>query len=53
MLAACTEVPLVLNEGDLSRPLIDSTAVLAQATVDYAKRRRTLPEASGPLRRVV
>ncbi len=53
VLAACTEVPLVLGDGDLSRPLVDSTAVLAQATVDYAKRRRALPEASGPLRRVV
>jgi aspartate racemase len=53
VLAACTEVPLVLAAGDLTRPLVDSTAVLAQATVDYAKRRRALPEGSGPLRRAV
>jgi aspartate racemase len=44
VIAACTEVPLVLSEGDLSRPLVDSTAVLAEATVAYAKRRRQLPQ---------
>lgn len=46
VVAGCTEVPLVLHEGDLSRPLIDSTAVLAAATVAYAKRRRPLPAAA-------
>jgi aspartate racemase len=45
VIAGCTEVPLVLGEGDLSRPLIDSTAVLAAATVAYGKRRRALPGA--------
>jgi aspartate racemase len=43
VIAGCTEVPLVLRDGDLSRPLVDSTAELARATVAYAKRRRLLP----------
>lgn len=43
VVAGCTEVPLVLHDGDLPCPLIDSTAVLAAATVAYAKRRRPLP----------
>ena len=46
VIAACTEVPLVLSDGDLSRPLVDSTAMLAEATVAYAKRRRPLPGCS-------
>ena len=45
VIAGCTEVPLVLVNGDLGRPLVDSTAVLAEATVAYAKGRRTLPSA--------
>jgi aspartate racemase len=43
VIAACTEVPLVLADGELRRPLIDSTAVLAEATIAYARRRRPLP----------
>ena len=43
VIAGCTEVPLVLREGDLSRPMLDSTMALAQATVAYAKRQRPLP----------
>lgn len=43
VIAACTEVPLVLVDGDLTCPLVDSTAILAEATVAYAKRRRPLP----------
>jgi aspartate racemase len=43
VIAACTEVPLVLADGDLTRPLIDGTGALAEATVAYAKRRRPLP----------
>ena len=38
IVAACTEVPLVLAEGDLDVPLIDSTAALARATVAAARR---------------
>lgn len=48
VIAACTEVPLVLGDGDLSRPLVDSTAVLAEATVAYGKRRRPLPLQASP-----
>lgn len=36
ILAACTEVPLLLADGDLAVPLIDPTEVLARRTVDYA-----------------
>jgi aspartate racemase len=45
VIAGCTEVPLVLRTHDLSRPMVDSTAALAQATVAYAKRLRPLPYA--------
>jgi aspartate racemase len=43
VIAGCTEVPLVLRDGDLSRPMLDSTMALARATVAYAKRLRPLP----------
>lgn len=43
VIAGCTEVPLVLRQDDLSRPMLDSTMALALATVAYAKRRRLLP----------
>lgn len=43
VIAGCTEVPLVLCQGDLSRPMLDSTQALARATVAYAKRQRLLP----------
>lgn len=43
VIAACSEVPLVLADGELSRPVIDSTAALAEATVAYARRERPLP----------
>jgi len=36
VIAACTELPLVLDPGDLDAPLIDSTAVLVARTLDYA-----------------
>lgn len=36
VIAACTELSLVLSPGDLDTPLIDSTAVLVARTVDYA-----------------
>jgi aspartate racemase len=47
IIAACTEVPLVLTSGDLSRPLIDSTDVLARRCVIYARRIEPLPIHSG------
>lgn len=36
VIAACTELSLVLEPGDLDAPLIDSTAVLVARTLDYA-----------------
>lgn len=43
LIAACTEVPLVLRPGTTKAPLIDATEALATAIVDYALRRRPLP----------
>ena len=37
IVSACTEVPLVLNAGDLARPLVDSTDVLVAATLAFAR----------------
>ncbi len=37
IVAGCTEVPLVLDQTDIAWPLIDSTAVLAQRAVAYAR----------------
>lgn len=42
VIAGCTEVPLVLAAEDLSVPLIDSTQVLAEATIAYARGERPL-----------
>lgn len=36
VVAGCTEVPLVLFDGDVGVPLVDSSAVLAERTVYYA-----------------
>jgi aspartate racemase len=36
IIAGCTEVPLMLQDGDLSVPMIDPTWILAQAAVRYA-----------------
>ncbi|HSB71722.1 MAG TPA: amino acid racemase [Candidatus Methylomirabilis sp.] len=33
----CTELPLVLEDGDVSVPILDPTAVLAEATVRFAR----------------
>ena len=38
IVAGCTEVPLVLTGAGLPCPLVDSTAVLAERTIFYAKR---------------
>lgn len=46
VVAGCTELPLVLPADALSVPLIDSTAVLARATVAYARCLRPPPEAT-------
>jgi aspartate racemase len=43
IIAACTEVPLLLRQADVSVPLIDSTAALARATLAAA----ALPDMDG------
>lgn len=48
LIAGCTEVPLVLKKGDLSVPLIDATANLAQRCVLYARGLESLPHHALP-----
>ena len=36
VVAGCTEIPLIVHDGDLSRPVVDATLVLAQAAVREA-----------------
>jgi aspartate racemase len=36
VVAGCTEVPLILQDGDLPIPVIDPTTILAQAAVRRA-----------------
>ena len=43
VLAACTEIPLVLQPADVSLPLIDTTDVLARRAVELATRAEPLP----------
>lgn len=43
LIAGCTEVPLVLQQGDNTKMLIDSTDVLAKRCVTYARRTEPLP----------
>lgn len=40
LIAGCTEVPLVMRPGDTSAPLINSTEVLARATIERASQPR-------------
>ena len=40
IVAACTEVPLVLAPGDLPVAMLDTTDILARRTVDYARGER-------------
>ncbi len=44
ILAACTEIPLVLDAADVSVPLLDSTDVLARRTVALATGAAPLPD---------
>ena len=37
IIAGCTEIPLILKEGDVSVPIIDPTQILAKATVQKAR----------------
>lgn len=48
LLAACTELPLILQPNDIPVPLIDPTAVLARAAVREALAARSLPEGVTP-----
>jgi aspartate racemase len=36
IILGCTEIPLVLKNGELSVPLVDASEVLAKAAVNYA-----------------
>lgn len=36
IIAGCTEIPLLINQADLTLPLFDTTALHAMAAVDYA-----------------
>ena len=49
VVAGCTEVPLVLFESDLPCPLINSTDVLVDAAIDYARGERALPLLKNPV----
>jgi aspartate racemase len=42
VITGCTEIPLVLKDGDLSVPVVDPIAILAEAAIDQAggKRRK-------------
>jgi aspartate racemase len=44
LIAGCTEVPLVLRQGDNTKTMIDSTDVLAKRCVIYARRIEPLPD---------
>lgn len=46
VVAACTEIPLVVRPGDVDVPLVASTDVLALRTVELATRAAPLPVAS-------
>jgi aspartate racemase len=36
IIAGCTEIPIVLGQSDVSVPLISSTGILAQRTIEFA-----------------
>lgn len=43
IIAGCTEIPIVLKDGDLGVPVLNANEYLAKAAVDYALGRRDLP----------
>jgi aspartate racemase len=43
VVAACTEVPLVLSAGDVAVPLVDATDILVERTLAYARDGEALP----------
>jgi aspartate racemase len=49
VIAGCTEIPLVLKDGDLDVPVIDPIAVLAEAAINRAggRLRRSAPATRG------
>src|SRR5206468_8730705 len=46
VVAACTEVPLVIDASQLARPLLDPTTILARRCVRYALGLDALPSPS-------
>ena len=42
LISACTEVPLLLRASDVARPLLDSTDVLVERTVAFARATPTI-----------
>ncbi len=46
IISGCTEIPLVLDARDVTVPLISSTDLLVQRTIDYARGVRPLPQAT-------
>jgi aspartate racemase len=48
LIAGCTEVPLVLQQGDNTKIMVDSTDVLAKRCVIYARRIESLPDQREP-----
>ena len=44
IISGCTEIPLVLDAADVRVPLISSSDLLVQRTVDYARGTRPLPQ---------
>lgn len=46
IISGCTEIPLVLDAADASVPLVSSSDLLVQRTIDYARGLRPLPSTS-------
>jgi len=38
IIAGCTEIPLILKNGDIDIPIIDPTLILAEKVVEKAKK---------------
>lgn len=43
LIAGCTEIPLLLRAEEMSIPLLSSTDILVNRTIDYAMGRRAIP----------
>lgn len=44
IISGCTEIPLALDEADVHVPLISSSDLLVQRTIEYARGTRPLPQ---------